>query len=391
MRKSEKIKKIVKDKLVYKTENRDYEQLSEEIFGEGNCFSSSEVRKRMYGINYYINVLEKEQLDNIEDDETLKKIEEKKKELEKLKIQFQDQRREYRKLERSDARFERLVEVLEENINNLTPIKFNIDTYEIDNEESTQAVLMASDWHIDSEFENVLSKYNINVAKKRIEELLNKTIKYCKSNNVDTLHLELLGDNINGGIHWGSKVESEEDVISQVITLCEILSEFVTKLCEKIPNVKIYSVIGNHSRVNMSKNDNQKGENLERLVPFYLKARLQNINNVEIKEDCNLDYGIIMFDVLNTKIIGVHGDLDNPSNAIDNMIKMFKVFPDEIHMGHRHHHFEKEEYDIEVNQNGSLQSTDTYAFNIRKSGKAMQKLNIYNKDGRLCSYKIKLD
>ena len=73
------------------------------------------------------------------------------------------------------------------------------------------------------------------------------------------------------------------------------------------------------------------------------------------------------------------------------MIKMFRVFPDEVHMGHRHHHFEKEEYDIEVNQNGSLQSTDTYAFNIRKSGKAMQKLNIYNKDGRLCSYKIKLD
>lgn len=391
MKKSEKIKKIVKDKLVYKTENRDYEQLSEEIFGEGNCFSSCEVRKRMYGINYYINVLEKEQLDNIEDNETLKKIEEKKKELEKLKIQFQDQRREYRKLERSDARFERLVEVLEENINNLTPIEFNIDTYKIDNEESTQAVLMASDWHIDSKFENVLSKYNIDVAKRRIEELLNKTIKYCKSNNVDTLHLELLGDNINGGIHWGSKVESEEDVISQVITLCEILSNFIVELCKKIPNVKVYSVIGNHSRISMAKQDNQKGENLERLVPFYLKARLQNINNVEIKEDCNLDYGIIMFDVLNTKIIGVHGDLDNPSNVIDNMIKMFRVFPDEVHMGHRHHHFEKEEYDIEVNQNGSLQSTDTYAFNIRKSGKAMQKLNIYNKDGRLCSYKIKLD
>ena len=71
---------------------------------------------------------------------------------------------------------------------------------------------MASDWHIDSKFENVLSKYNIDVAKRRIEELLNKTIKYCKSNNVDTLHLELLGDNINGGIHWGSKVESEEDI-----------------------------------------------------------------------------------------------------------------------------------------------------------------------------------
>ena len=52
------IKKIVEDKLVNKTEKRSYEDLSELLFGEGNCFNESEVRKRMYGMKRIIEVIE---------------------------------------------------------------------------------------------------------------------------------------------------------------------------------------------------------------------------------------------------------------------------------------------------------------------------------------------
>ena len=41
------IKKLVEDKLITKTDERPYEELSEMIFGEGNCFNESEVRKRI--------------------------------------------------------------------------------------------------------------------------------------------------------------------------------------------------------------------------------------------------------------------------------------------------------------------------------------------------------
>ena len=54
----EKIKKIVYDKLVDKTESRSYEELSEDLFGEGNFYSSCEVRKRMYGMLRLIKILE---------------------------------------------------------------------------------------------------------------------------------------------------------------------------------------------------------------------------------------------------------------------------------------------------------------------------------------------
>lgn len=54
------IKNIVTNKLVTKTDTRSFEDLSELLFGEGNCFSESEVRKRMYGMKRLIEIIEKE-------------------------------------------------------------------------------------------------------------------------------------------------------------------------------------------------------------------------------------------------------------------------------------------------------------------------------------------
>ena len=51
---------IVIGKLVDRTIDDDYAELSERLFGEGNCFNSSEVRKRMYGMKAIIDAIERE-------------------------------------------------------------------------------------------------------------------------------------------------------------------------------------------------------------------------------------------------------------------------------------------------------------------------------------------
>lgn len=80
------IKDIVLGKLVYKTVDDDYEDLSEKLFGEGNCFNSSEVRKRMYGMRTVIEAVEQEGESFICTDR-LSEIEEKKIELQKRKAE----------------------------------------------------------------------------------------------------------------------------------------------------------------------------------------------------------------------------------------------------------------------------------------------------------------
>ena len=383
-------KRLVESKFIDR-QDYDYVEIYSSIFGIE--ISTTEARKRLSGLRDLFEQLDNSELCGFSEDELLQEIEEKKLELQKEKIKVQDQKRELNKLVRSEARFEHLVDVLKEEIrksNEVEPLQYTYKYSELDNEKVNEAVLICSDWHIGAKFDNVLAQYNVDIAKQRIEELLCKTIDYCTIHDVKTLHVELLGDMISGLIHISSKVEAEEDAISQIITLSRLLANFIHKLADKIPYVKVYTAIGNHSRLCPNLKDNQEGENFERLIPFYLKDKLEKVDNVCIDESANLDDCIIQYKVLNTTIFGVHGDLDKPNAVVDNMIKMFKIIPDEIHMGHYHTDMEMTEYDISVIVNGNLQGTDTFAKKIRKSGTPLQKLIIYNEDGNLCEYKIKL-
>lgn len=54
----EQVKELIQGKLIDRTLDVEYEDLSEVLFGEGNCFNSSEVRKRMYGMKRLIEIIE---------------------------------------------------------------------------------------------------------------------------------------------------------------------------------------------------------------------------------------------------------------------------------------------------------------------------------------------
>ena len=67
MSKYDSIKNIIEGKLVSKTDDRDYSELSEEVFGKK--LASDECRKRMYGAKAIIDIIEKDK-EKVEYDET---------------------------------------------------------------------------------------------------------------------------------------------------------------------------------------------------------------------------------------------------------------------------------------------------------------------------------
>ena len=375
-----------------------YEQWQELLIGE-NKYSSENCRKAYYIISPLLEILSEDEknriAEGIESKEELERLIKANKEAslenEKMKIQYQDQRREYRKYVRESGRFDHLVSELTKSVKVLNKEKplFNTHKQKIRILENNEAVLMTSDWHIGANFKNYFAEYSIDIAKKRIKELTEKTVEYCLANNVSTLHVELLGDSLDGSIHTSARIESEEDVISELMIYCEVLSEMINELSIFIPYIKVHSVIGNHTRTTPNKKESITKENFERLVPFYLKARLTAIDNVEITNS-SIDDTIDVYEVKGQTIFCVHGDLDNPQNAVSKLSAMLKIFPDEVHMGHYHKHFEVDNYDMETVVNGSLKGCDNYAKEKRLSGSPMQKLIIYNEDGKLCTYKIKL-
>ena len=86
------MRNIVLGKLVDHSIDEDYEELSERLFGEGNCFSSSEVRKRMYGMKAVIDAIERDSISKATDSTNISELESKRIELMKERQKFFDQR-----------------------------------------------------------------------------------------------------------------------------------------------------------------------------------------------------------------------------------------------------------------------------------------------------------
>lgn len=58
------VKTLVNNKLILRTDTTPYEELSECLFGEGNCFSESEIRKRLQGMKRLIEIIENDKINS---------------------------------------------------------------------------------------------------------------------------------------------------------------------------------------------------------------------------------------------------------------------------------------------------------------------------------------
>lgn len=368
------IVQMVRDGLI------NYSEMGDALLGDRNVYSNDNLRKFYYVIDKMVDKFDENI--TITDNEILKEIEHQRDEIFKETVRLRDKKREISNDLRLMARFENLERVLKDELSLYKPISYSkIVTY---TPKQTQASLLISDIHYGIEIDNQFNFYNTETAKEYIFKIIEKTIAYCKFYKIKRLNVELLGDLVSGIINLTARVEQEEDIISQIIQISNILVEAISQLNKEIPEVCVYSVFGNHSRINPNKKENLNRENLERLIYYYIKTQIPNIKMVTSLNDDFLEYKID-----NKKIVLVHGDKDKPDNAVLNIVRLLGYKPDEVHMGHYHHFSITDDNDTEIICNGSLVSTDDYAMSIRKSTKPSQVLRIYGSDN--CTYNLTVD
>lgn len=348
------------------------------LLGSKNVYSSENLRKCYYVLDKIVDNLEGDY--SITDNDLIKELELQKDELYMERIKLRDKNRELNKKLYQLSRFDNLKEIMIESLSEVEPVIFN-KTIKNNFTSDIEASLILSDIHYGISVDNQLNFYNTDVAKDRLFEIVSKTIDYCKIHNVNTLHIEILGDIVSGIINTSNRVEQEEDIMTQIINVSEVLTSCISKLEENIPNVKVYTVFGNHSRVMPNKKDSINRENLERLIYQYLKIRLPN---TKIVTSMNDDF--LAIKIKDKEILLCHGDKDNINNAVNNYVKLLNKKFDEIHMGHFHSFEWKDDNDTDITVNGSLVGTDDYAQSIRRSTKPTQVLRVYGID--TCTYKL---
>ena len=326
-------------------------------------------------------------------DEHAVSIKEQTDELYKAKRQLFDQRREYNKLLTSDARADHLTERLIEAAN-LVPLQNYDDIFTFKaNTSYEEAVLCLSDWHYGQLSDNIWNSYSTEICKERVISLFDKVTSALQNHCVQTLHIVLLGDFVNGAIHTGSRVAAEENTCDQLMHVSEILANFINALSAYVDTVNVYSTYGNHARTIQDKHDSIHADNMERVIPWWLKQRL--VNNKKINVIDSEFYEFIYFNVCGYNVVCTHGDLDQIRGlgvTVNSLFsKKYGKTIDYTFSGDKHHLESFEQFGIESSLVGSLCGTDEYANNKRLYSYPMQTLCVFTpEDGKLCTYNIKL-
>lgn len=314
----------------------------------------------------------------------------------KAKKQFYDQRREYNKLLAADARAEHLVEELVAAANRAAEAKPlpRLPVFdELIVREANEGVLILSDWHYGLTTDNIWNKYNIDIADRRIAKMRDVVIEKIRSNSVNELHIILLGDFVSGAIHNSCRVKASEDVVDQLMHVCERIAELISEISSYVRMTTVYSTWGNHARLIANIKDSVHTDNLERLIPFWLGERFKDRGDIVI--DCSNRYELLSIRPCGIHVGASHGDLDYGKDALPTAVAMYRrAFNCDMKYfitAHMHHLHSKEELDVEHIGVGSLCGTEDYAKDKRKFSKPSQTFLVFNEDGLDSIHNINLE
>lgn len=389
-------KRLVYGKLRDKTlADVDYTELAEFVYGQP--YSSDVARRMLYGSRRTLDLLEEEGIKSVSDKDILDNIDKKMLELRKERQKFYDQRREYNKLVSIEGRQEHLYDSLIDaayNLSDTVGSLFDRTEPVILNPTNNEAVLVFSDWHYGMKAQNVFNTYNTDICKERVANIVRLAAKKLLLHQCSKLHIVVLGDLYHGAIHTSARVASEELVCDQIMQVSEILAQSIAELSQYTTEVYVYMTYGNHARTVQNKNDSIHRDNMERLVPWWLKERLSNlgVDNVVIMPESDSEF--LFINAAGHDICASHGDLDGAKSSPRLLSTLFqKTYKKDIEyilLGDKHHHESFEELGITSQICGSLCGSDDYANGKRLFSLPSQFMLIVDaEDGIDAEYKLR--
>ena len=326
-------------KMVDHTIDDDYEELSERLFGDGSCFSATEVRKRMYGMKAVIDAIERESEDAIRSTDRMSELDRKKIELQTERQKFYDQRNAFNKLVRERSRQEELNEILVKSIQegDLPRLDYEFDPYGVVTQSDNDLLVSLNDIHYGATVENYWNTYNSDICREMMCRYLDRIIQIARTHSSQNCIVWANGDEISGNIHKSITVTNKENVIEQIKGVSELIAEFIAELSKHFVTVTFVSVAGNHSRLDPNKDNALVSERLDDLIEWYLAARLQSFENVIIGGGEKVDETMYLIDVRGKTYCGVHGDFDGSPSKIQALQTMARKPLYAVLSGHLHH------------------------------------------------------
>lgn len=326
-----------------------------------------------------------------DEDGYTEKLNDQKRELEKAKVAYRDERNGWNKQNRIEARIEEKLDNLERELRDIGNTTFKIDDEVEVRDGDNSLIIMLSDLHTGQTFNSVFGQYNTSILKSRLSQLLKKTVEIGKRHNSVMANVVLLGDQISGNIHNTIQVSNRENVIEQIKIASEVITWFCVELSKQFGFVNVYEVAGNHSRLVTNKELAIHDERLDNLITWIIKQMTSHIDSIKIHD--SIDSGISVFELYGKEYVAVHGDNDVLNKTgVGNLSMMLGYIPYAILNGHNHYPSSTDINGVKVVQGGSIAgSGDDYTIEKRLSGKPNQTVLVCDENGIECIYNVELN
>ena len=324
-----------------------------------------------------------------------KEIKGKVNQLQMEKMKLKDERTELNRLLRLQARWEELLDLIKKEVNHADLNKYVDEVNYYITEEQNEAVLFVSDTHIGMTVDNSLNVFNKDICIERFNKLAKSTIKNCRRNDVTTLNVILGGDIIEGIINLTGRIQQNEDVVKQIFTAAELITELLVELSRNIKKVNVWSTNGNHARMSKDAKEALDGESFESILYEYVKIKVELLqekrqvgNNITLNENEYPDIAIVHIENCDKVVAGSHGTKDR--KAMHNVSRINSFLPiniDYYMMGHLHNSHHQNNCYV----NGCFSGSNEWAQGQRYNNDPLQIMLVFYKDGSttLCEMNLK--
>lgn len=329
-----------------------------------------------------------------DEDDYRESLNEQKRELEKAKVAFRDERNDWNKQNRVEARVEEKLDNLERELQTIGKINFPVTNDVKLNNGDNSLIVMLSDLHTGQTFNSPFGQYNTDILKQRMAQLTDKVIQIGNRHNSVMVNVVLLGDQISGNIHNTIQVSNRENVIEQIKIASEVITSFIVELSQVFGYVNVYEVSGNHSRLITNKELAVHDERLDNLITWIVAQMTAHIDNIKVHNDAEnrIDSGISTFELYGKEYVAVHGDYDKLNKVgVGNLAMMLGKIPYAILNGHNHFPSNTDINGVKIVQGGSMAGAgDDYTIEKRLSGKPNQTVLVCDDSGIECIYNCEL-
>lgn len=331
---------------------------------------------------------------NYKNDDYLNELVLQKQEIQKEKRKLYDERLDLNRRLREEARLETTIDRIDHTLSDISARFFSDNTYDLPQIISNRKMIVClSDMHIGADYCNADGKYNTEIAKERLQQYLAEIKDIQGRYGCSDCVVAILGDCISGSIHRTISITNKEDVVEQVKTASMLISEFIDVLSHWFENITVYSVGGNHSRIEKKAEDALLSERLDNLIPWFVEKMMSGKDNVDVVSH-TFDDTLGIFNVGDKVYFIQHGDYSSITDAaIGKLVLWAKQTPYCILTGHMHYPAMTDVSGIKVVQSGSLcGSGDEFTRQKRLTGKPSQTVLVTKGDGSIYGvFPIELD